>query len=57
MTNKSSQVTEQRWDFGILRLLRRQFNWSIADLSERSGVTASVISKLERNLSHAEHVQ
>ena len=45
---------EQRWDFGVLRQLRRQLDWSIADLSERSGVAASVISKLERNWSKAE---
>ena len=45
---------EQRWDFGVLRQLRRQLDWSIADLSERSGVAASVISKLERNWNKAE---
>lgn len=50
MTNKQ----EQRWDFGVLRQLRKQFSWSIADLSERSGVSGSVISKLERNWSKAE---
>ena len=50
MTN----AQEKRWDFGILRQLRKQFGWSIAQLSERSGVTASVISKLERNWSKAE---
>ncbi len=41
-------------DFGVLRELRKQENWSIADLSERCGVAASVISKLERNQSIAE---
>ena len=50
MTN----LQEKRWDFGVLRQLRRQFQWSIADLSERSGVSASVISKLERNWNKAE---
>ena len=36
-------------DFSILRELRKQFNMSIADLSAKSGVSSSVISKLERN--------
>ena len=43
MTNNQ----EKRWDFGVLRQLRKQFGWSITGLSERSGVAASVISKLE----------
>ncbi len=41
-------------DFGILRELRKTSNLSIAELSEKSGVSASVISKLERNLCTAE---
>lgn len=41
-------------DFGILRELRKRENMSIADLSVRSGVAASVISKLERNQNTAE---
>ena len=41
-------------DFSILRELRKQHRLSIADLSDRSGVSASVISKLERNLITAE---
>ena len=45
---------DPRWDFSILRHLRKQFAWSIADLSEHSQVAASVISKLERNRSKAE---
>ncbi|MBE6365577.1 MAG: helix-turn-helix domain-containing protein [Lentisphaerae bacterium] len=41
-------------DFSILRELRKQHQYSIADLSERSGVSASVISKLERNQTKGE---
>lgn len=41
-------------DFGILRELRKRENMSIAELSERSGISASVISKLERNRNIAE---
>ena len=54
--NKESAapVPEQRWDFSILRTLRKQHQWSIADLAERAEVAASVISKLERNCTRAE---
>ena len=41
-------------DFRILRDLRKQENMSIADLSAQSGVSQSVISKLERNQTTAE---
>ena len=41
-------------DFTILRELRRREGLSIAELAERSSVSASVISKLERNQSRAE---
>ena len=41
-------------DFGILRELRKRENMSIADLAGRSGISASVISKLERNRTAAE---
>jgi len=42
------------FDFSALRLLRTQRNLTIADLSATSGVSAAVISKLERNLQSAE---
>jgi len=45
---------ERRWDFSILRTLRKQHQWSIAELAERAEVAASVISKLERNRTKAE---
>lgn len=41
-------------DFSILRELRRQHNLSLAELSGKSGVSVSVISKLERNQNVAE---
>jgi transcriptional regulator with XRE-family HTH domain len=41
-------------DFRILRELRKSHNLSISELSEKSGVSVSVISKLERNQSKAE---
>lgn len=37
------------FDFTILRELRKRSNLSIAEASERSGVSTAVISKLERN--------
>ena len=51
---KSDPTADPRWDFGILRSLRKQFKWSIADLSERAQIAPSVISKLERHQSCAE---
>lgn len=41
-------------DFSILRELRKRESMSIADLAGRSGISASVISKLERNRTAAE---
>lgn len=37
------------FDFSILRELRKQAGLNIADVAERSGVSAAVISKIERN--------
>ena len=54
-TNRErSTEKESTLDFGILRVLRKREGMSIAELSERSGVSASVISKLERNRTSAE---
>ena len=50
--NSSGQ--ESICNFMILRDLRKREHLSIAELSEKSGVSASVISKLERNQSSAE---
>lgn len=43
-----------KFDFSVLRHLRRRHNLTIAQLSEASGVSAAVISKLERNHHTAE---
>jgi len=45
---------EDMYDFSILRELRKRAELNIADVSARSGVSASVISKLERNQTAAE---
>ena len=37
------------FDFSVLRDLRKQAGLSIAEVAERSGVSAAVISKIERN--------
>jgi transcriptional regulator with XRE-family HTH domain len=44
-----NEAAEPMYDFSILRDIRKHENLSIADLTERSGVSAAVISKLERN--------
>ena len=42
------------FDFAVLRALRQRENWTLADLSQRTGVSPAVISKLERNQTAAE---
>ena len=42
------------YDFSVLRSLRKRSDLTIADVSERSGVSPAVISKLERNQCRAE---
>ncbi len=42
------------FDFGVLRGLRRRQGLTIAEVSERSGVSPAVISKLERNQTRSE---
>ncbi len=42
------------FDFSILRDLRKRANLTLADVSERTGLSPSVISKLERNQTSAE---
>lgn len=42
------------YDFSVLRSLRKREDLSIQDVSDRSGVSVSVISKLERNQCVAE---
>ncbi len=47
-------MPKDMYDFSVLRRLRKTENMSIMELSERSGVSAAVISKLERNQTVAE---
>lgn len=42
------------YDFRVLRQLRKRENWTQDEVSNRSGVSRAVISKLERNQSSAE---
>ena len=43
-----------RYDFSVVRQLRQRENQTLAQLSELSGISVPVISKLERNQSVAE---
>ncbi len=42
------------YDFSFLRQLRKRDDLTISDVSARSGISAAVISKLERNQTRAE---
>jgi len=46
---KGKTKLDKVFDFTILRELRKKEGLNIADVSERSGVSSAVISKLERN--------
>ncbi len=47
-------VSPPMFDFSVVREIRKQSGMTIAELSEQSGVSAAVISKLERNQTQAE---
>ena len=51
---KNAPDAAEMFDFSILRDFRKREGWTIADLSLRTGVSAAVISKLERNQTSAE---
>ena len=51
---KQNTETAPLWDFRLVRDLRKREKMSLKQLSERSGVSVSVISKLERNRTKAE---
>jgi transcriptional regulator with XRE-family HTH domain len=53
-TAQQSRVPQTMFDFSILRELRKQGGLTIANLSQQTGVSAAVISKLERNQTTAE---
>lgn len=42
------------YNFSVIRDLRKRASWTIADLSEKTGISSAVISKLERNQTAAE---
>ncbi len=48
------EYTPEMYNFSVLRDLRKRAGMTIADLSERTGISSAVISKLERNQSAAE---
>ena len=54
MTSKKTRLAMPMFDFSILRTFRERAGLTIAALSERTGVSAAVISKLERNRTSAE---
>ncbi|MEI6562926.1 MAG: helix-turn-helix domain-containing protein [bacterium] len=53
-TQKSHNTVDRMYDFAILRELRKREGLTIDVLSSRTGVSPSVISKLERNQTSAE---
>jgi len=54
MSSTNSDPSAGMYDFSVLRDLRKQAALSIENVSERSGISPSVISKLERNQTSAE---
>lgn len=51
---ESAGGTVPAFNFEILRDIRKRADMTLSDLSERSGVSVAVISKLERNQTQAE---
>jgi transcriptional regulator with XRE-family HTH domain len=54
MVKKMKNTLSTMYDFSVLRELRKREGLNIADVSDRSGISAAVISKLERNRTTAE---
>ncbi|MFA5865511.1 MAG: XRE family transcriptional regulator [Phycisphaerae bacterium] len=54
MKRKRFENPRAMYDFSVLRDLRKRENLNIADVSVQSGISAAVISKLERNQTLAE---
>ena len=46
--------SKESYDFSVLRELRKRESMTIQDVSDRSGISPAVISKLERNQTQAE---
>ena len=53
-TTKPPRMPEAMYDFSVLRRLRKRDGLTIGELSQRTGVSPAVISKLERNRTSAE---
>ncbi len=53
-SSKAEPMPPAMFDFSVVRDLRKREGMNIAELSRRSGVSAAVISKLERNQTQAE---
>ena len=53
-TDNNGAGSPAMFDFSVVRELRKREGMNIAELSRRSGVSAAVISKLERNQTRAE---
>jgi len=49
-----SRTIDALYDFSVLRTLRKREGLTIKEVSQRSGISQAVISKLERNQSRAE---
>lgn len=47
--NEPIEESAEMYNFSVLRDLRKREGMTIADLSEKSGISPAVISKLERN--------
>lgn len=50
----SDVLSMPSFDFSVLREIRKRAGMTLSDLSEKSGVSLGVISKLERNQTQAE---
>lgn len=52
--HRSTTSAPQRFDFSVVRDLRRRADLTIAEVADRSGISAAVISRLERNAANVE---
>jgi len=54
MQNKNGNGSRTMYDFSVLRTLRKKEGMTLSEVSQTSGVSVAVISKLERNQTTAE---
>ena len=54
MMGNTPDAGQEMYNFTVIRSLRKVAGLTISELSERSGISPAVISKLERNQSAAE---